>query len=105
MNAAIYSETVTGILRRKYGNVRHATKMLARIVGSTPRTVQNWLDGTNAPRGAELIRLMQECDELRDEIFRIVEEGKCQKVTALTSDGVALGTVPVRQGCSDLVGS
>lgn len=79
IDASTYAETVTGVLQRKYGPLKCAAKLLARAVGSTPRTVQNWLDGTNAPRGAELIRLMQECDELRDEIFRLVEEGKCQK--------------------------
>lgn len=81
IDAASYCETVAGVLRRKYGHLRHATKLLARSVGTTPRTVQNWLDGTNAPRGAELIRLMRECDELRDEIFRLVEEGKCREDT------------------------
>lgn len=81
IDATAYAETVTGVLRREYGPLRHAAKLLARAVGTTPRTVQNWLDGVNAPRGAELIRLMQECDELRDEIFRIVEEGKCREVT------------------------
>lgn len=79
VDASTYAETVTGVLKRRYGPLKCASKLLARAVGTTPRTVQNWLDGTNAPRGAELIRLMQECDELRDEIFRLVEEGKCQK--------------------------
>lgn len=79
MNAAAYAQTVTDVLRRNYGQLRHAAKLLAGSVGTSPRTVQNWLDGINAPRGAELIKLMQECDELRDEIFRLVEEGKCPK--------------------------
>ncbi|WP_291365302.1 hypothetical protein [Acetobacter sp. UBA5411] len=104
VDAITYAETVTGVLRRKYGPLRHASKLLARAVGSTPRTVQNWLDGINAPRGAELIRLMQECDELRDEIFRLVEEGKCQKDTASISVGVASAPMPDRRRSTDWAG-
>lgn len=97
VDASVYAEAVTGILKRNYGQIRNAAKLLARSVGTTPRTVQNWLEGVNAPRGAELIRLMQECDELRDEIFRIVEEGKCQKDTASTSVGAASAPMPDRR--------
>ncbi|MBS4074606.1 hypothetical protein KGY14_05305 [Ameyamaea chiangmaiensis] len=93
IDAATYSETVTGILRRNYGQVRHASKLLARAVGTTPRTVENWFAGINAPRGAELIRLMQQCDDLRDEIFRIVGEGQCQKALELNSDGADSGSM------------
>lgn len=79
MDACAYSMTITGVLRRVYGQMRHGTEILARAAKVTPRTAKNWMDGANGPRGAELIRLMQECEELRLEINRIVEEGKCQK--------------------------
>lgn len=97
MDAATYADTVSEILRRNYGHLRHAAKQLARSVGTSPRTVENWFAGINAPRGAELIRLMQQCDDLRDEIFRIVEEGQCQKASASTSDGVDLAIIPAPQ--------
>ncbi|WP_180952791.1 hypothetical protein [Acetobacter aceti] len=85
MNACAYSETVTSVLRRIYGSMRHGAEYLARGVDTSPRTARNWLDGKNAPRGAELIRLMAECDELRREIDRLVEEEKCRKGLGSTS--------------------
>ncbi|MEG3348384.1 hypothetical protein [Novacetimonas sp. GS1] len=74
--AAAYRDTLCAVLQRKYGRVRNGAKTLARSIEASPRTVQKWIAGTAAPRGEELLKLMSECDELRDEIFRLVEEGK-----------------------------
>ncbi|ATU72653.1 hypothetical protein SXCC_04770 [Gluconacetobacter sp. SXCC-1] len=76
MIAAAYRDTLCAVLQRKYGRVRHGAKTLAQSIEGSPRTVQKWIAGTSAPRGEELVKLMAECDELRDEIFRLVKEGK-----------------------------
>lgn len=76
MTAAVYRDTVRGVLMRQYGRIRNGAKLLAGRIDTSPRTVRNWLDGVSAPRGEELMKLMIECDELRDEIFRLVDEGK-----------------------------
>ncbi|MFT9385550.1 hypothetical protein [Acetobacter sp.] len=76
MTAAVYRDTVRGVLVRQYGRVRNGAKVLAARIDASPRTVRNWMDGVSAPRGDELMKLMMECDELRDEIFRVVQEGK-----------------------------
>lgn len=89
MTTCSYSETVTSVLRRIYGSMRNGTEYLARCVDITPRTARNWLDGKNAPRGAELIKLMAECEELRREIDRLVEEEKCRKGLQSTSEAAA----------------
>lgn len=88
--AALYSQTVTTVLRTIYGRLKHGPEILARAVEASPRTTRNWLDGTNAPRGAELIRLMAECEELKSEIDRLVEEEKCRKGLASISVPVGL---------------
>ena len=79
MNTAAFTQddlqqTVTGTLRRVFGPLRNASKIVAGKTGSSPRTVENWLAGTATPRGAELIRLMAECDELRAEVDHIIEQ-------------------------------
>jgi len=89
--ATLYCQTVTSVLRDTYGRLRHGPEILARAVRASPRATRNWIDGTNAPRGAELIRLMAECDELRAEIDRLVEEEKCRKASQLTSDDAGSG--------------
>jgi hypothetical protein len=71
--AASYGELIHDVLMREYGSHRHAAKVLARDAGTTPRTAQNWLDGTNAPNGDKLINLMGQCEALTAEIHRLIE--------------------------------
>ncbi len=69
-----YQQTVSATLRRVFGPLRNASKIVARKTGSSPRSVENWFAGTCAPRGAELIKLMAECAELRAEVDRLIDE-------------------------------
>ncbi len=73
-----YATTVHTVLVREYAPKRFAAKLLARAAGVSPRTAENWIQGLCAPRGDELIRLMAECDALRVEILRLVEERKAE---------------------------
>lgn len=72
-----YAETVHRVLREEFAPLKHATKILARMAGTTPRTAENWIAGLCAPQGAHLIRLMAHCDELKAEIDRLIQEEKC----------------------------
>ena len=45
------------ILRREYGDVRHAVKRMGRRTGIGPRTIRNWYDGRNAPESRHLLLL------------------------------------------------
>jgi hypothetical protein len=71
-----YSEAVTNVLRRKYGPLRHAAKLLGKAAGVSPRTSQNWLDGKCAPQGSALLNLMASCDDLSTEILKLIEKQK-----------------------------
>jgi hypothetical protein len=75
VTTAVYVETVRASLRRTY--LRDAAKVVARLIGVSPRTAQSWLDGYNAPHGAHLIRLMAHNDDLAQEIMRLVEVTRC----------------------------
>lgn len=81
--AAITSEIVASRvalgLQRKYGLIRYAITWVSRAVHSDPRAVKNWFAKVNAPRAAELIRLCVECDEVREEIYRLIDEGRAER--------------------------
>lgn len=80
MSAAVTAEALTSrltpVLRRIYGEARHGAKRLARDASVSPRTGENWLEGLNAPRAAELIRLMARCDDVAAEVHALVAEAR-----------------------------
>lgn len=61
-------------MRAKWGDVRHATKRISRRVQADPRAVENWMSGRCAPRAAELIRLMADCEAVRAEVNALIEQ-------------------------------
>lgn len=70
------TERISAALRRAYADQRHAAKRLARATGRDPRAVQGWIYGDTAPPAAALIDLAAECDELADEILKMIAERK-----------------------------
>jgi len=76
---ATYSDAVVDVLRREYGPLKHATKLLARHARTSPRTAENWLAGSHAPNGEKLINLMAVCDALADEVNRLVAERRKER--------------------------
>ena len=68
-----YPDLVGGFLRQRFGMLRGAEKVLARMAHCSPRTVENWLRGACAPTGEHLLDLMAECDELAEVILAEVE--------------------------------
>lgn len=83
MSAAITAETVsariTPVLRRVFGDARHGAKLLARAASVSPRTAENWLSGANAPRLAEALRLMLECEDIAAEINAFLDEQRAAR--------------------------
>jgi hypothetical protein len=71
---ATYGDVVHEVIRRQFGPLKHAAKLLARAAGTTPRTAENWLAGSHAPNGEKLVNLMADCQELAEEINRLVAE-------------------------------
>jgi transcriptional regulator with XRE-family HTH domain len=69
MHSVAYPALVSAYLRQHYGMMRGAEKVLARLVGCSPRTVENWLRGESAPSGEALLSLMAECDGLADAVL------------------------------------
>lgn len=71
--AQTYGGIVLTVLRHAYAARRHASKLLARDANASPRTAEKWLSGETAPSGENLIELMASCQELADEINRLVQ--------------------------------
>jgi hypothetical protein len=74
LTATTYNDVVLGYIKRTFGPLKHAAKLLARASGATPRTAENWLAGEHAPNGENLVQLMAECSDLADEIMALVAE-------------------------------
>ena len=67
--------TVARVLRKQFGDLRCADKRLATLAKATPRAARNWLSGECPPNSATLLTLMRECQELREEINKMLDEG------------------------------
>jgi len=76
---ATYGDVVHDVIRRHYAPLKHAAKILARAAGTTPRTAENWLAGSHAPNGEKLLNLMAACNELADEVNRLVAERRAAR--------------------------
>jgi hypothetical protein len=74
LTATTYNDVVLGYIKRTFGPLKHAAKLLARASGATPRTCENWLAGEHAPNDENLVELMAACSELAEEINRLVAE-------------------------------
>jgi hypothetical protein len=79
MTATTYNDVVLNYIRRRFGLLKHAAKLLARASGTTPRNAENWLAGVHAPNGENLVELMAACSELAEEINRLVEERRAAR--------------------------
>ena len=43
LTATTYNDVVLGYIKRTFGPLKHAAKLLARASGTTPRNAENWL--------------------------------------------------------------
>ena len=76
---ASYNDVVLAYIRRRFGPLKNTAKLLARAGGTTPRNAENWLAGVHAPNGESLVELMAACQELADEINRLVAERRAAR--------------------------
>lgn len=79
LTADICAERFGNVLRRWTGDMRNAAKRLGRRISSDPRVVENYIYGRHCPPAAKLIELMAECDELAQEVNRLVAERRAAR--------------------------
>ena len=73
LTADSLAEHISTVMRRSYGESRHAITRLSRRICADPRAVENWMYGRCAPRSAELVRLMAENDEIAAEVVALAK--------------------------------
>ena len=54
----VYSERIGEVLRAKYGELRHASKRIARLADASDRAARKWMGGECGPHVSALILLM-----------------------------------------------
>ena len=59
-----FKSVIAASLQIGFGNSPAARKSLMRITAAGERTVKNWLEGKNAPNGANLVELVRHSDEV-----------------------------------------
>ncbi len=69
------AEVVSECLRKS----PYSPSKLAHRTKTDPRAMKNWWSGECAPRAADLINLMAECDDLADRINKMVEARRARK--------------------------
>ena len=67
-----YNALVLPFLRNAYGDAKNGAKRLARDAGVSPRTAENWLNGTCAPGGDSVLNLMIACPPLETVISETI---------------------------------
>jgi hypothetical protein len=91
LTTELCAERFSSVLRRWTGSMRNAAKRVGRSIGTDPRAVENYIYGRTCPPAAKLIELMAECEDLADEVNRLVEE-----VRESRRVNVNTGTIPKR---------
>lgn len=79
ITAELCAERFGTVLRRWCGDMRNASKRVARRIDADPRVVENYIYGRHCPPAAKLIELMAECEELATEVNRLVAERRAAR--------------------------
>lgn len=67
------ADDVAGRVSRGLNKSPFSPGKLARKLGIDPRAMKNYFGGNNAPPATQLIMIMAECCEVRNEVFQLLE--------------------------------
>lgn len=79
ITAELCAERFGTVLRRWTSDMRNASKRIGRVIDADPRVVENYIYGRHCPPAAKLIELMAECDDLANEVNRLVAERRASR--------------------------
>jgi hypothetical protein len=69
--SATFANVIVDALRHDFGTSPAKVKHLARLTGSNPRTVQNWIYARNGPSGEGLVVLMRHSDAVTSAVLSL----------------------------------
>ncbi len=81
---ASFASVIADALRKDFGMSPAKVKHIARLTGTNPRTVQNWLYARNGPSGAGLVVLMRHSDAVTSAVLTLAERFESQRDTELS---------------------
>lgn len=76
---ASFAGVIADALRKDFGASPAKVKHIARLTGSNPRTVQNWLYARNGPSGAGLVILMRHSDAVTSAVLALADRTALQR--------------------------
>ncbi|WP_168844528.1 hypothetical protein [Sphingomonas sp. S2M10] len=80
---ASFAGVIADALRADFGTSPAKVKHIARLTGSNPRTVQNWLYARNGPSGAGLVVLMRHSDAVTAAVLALADRSELQRGAVL----------------------
>ena len=70
---AEFAQVIGSALKVEFGSTRNAAKTIMKWTGVSSRTAKNWLNGTNAPSGVNLILLARESNAVLKAMMLMAE--------------------------------
>lgn len=74
-----YKNVICETIFREYGGLRCGSKILARKINISYRSVERWFYKETAPKGDQLIDLMAENEAIANQVLKLVEERREQR--------------------------
>ena len=64
-----FAEVIASALSIEFGEAKHAAKIVTRWTGASLRTARNWLSGSHAPSGVNLVLLARQSDAVLNAVL------------------------------------
>lgn len=80
-----FAQVIASALKVEFGSTRNAAKTIMRWTGASQRTAKNWLAGSNAPSGVNLVFLARESNAVLKAIMLMAERPEMSLGASLIS--------------------
>lgn len=82
---AEFAQVIASALKIEFGSTRNAAKTIMKWTGVSHRTAKNWLNGTHAPSGVNLVLLARESNAVLKAIMLMAERPEMSLGASLIS--------------------
>lgn len=85
LTEAEFAQVIASALKLEFGSTRNGAKMIMRWTGTSQRTAKNWLSGSHAPSGLNLVLLARESNAVLKAMMLLAERREMSLGTNLLS--------------------